>query len=280
MSSTIAVTGATGALGGLVARQLADLSPVLVVRNLKKAPAIAGCEVREAAYRDYELALRALKDVDVLFMVSAHEAQRRREDHRRFVMAAADAGVQHIVYTSFAGAGGDVGGATFTLVRDHSHTEAAIRGSGMEFTFLRDNFYLELWPHFFDHDGLLRGPAGDGAFAPVSRRDVADVAAAVLRQPAAHAGTAYTLTGPEALTLSELAERLTPILGRELRFEDESEEAAYAWRREKYGAEDWQLDAWVSTYTAIRDGSVGEVTDHVERVTGHSARTLEQALTE
>jgi len=277
MSPTIAVTSATGALGGLVARQLADLSPVLVVRTLKKAPAIAGCEVREAAYRDYELALRALMDVDVLFMVSGHEAQRRREDHRRFVMAAADAGVQHIVYTSFAGADTE---ATFTLVRDHSHTEAAIRGSGMEFTFLRDNFYLELWPHFFDHDGLLRGPAGDGAFAPVSRRDVAEVATAVLRQPAAHAGTAYTLSGPEALTMSELAERLTPILGRELRFEDESEEAAYAWRREKYGAEDWQLDAWVSTYAAIRDGSVGEVADHVERVTGHSARTLEQALTE
>jgi len=150
----------------------------------------------------------------------------------------------------------------------------------MEFTFLRDNFYLEVLPHLFDHDGVLRGPAGDGSFAPVSCRDVADVAAAVLRQPAAHAGTPYTLTGPEAITLTELAARLSPIVGRELRFEDETEEAAYAWRREKYGAEDWQLDAWVSTYTAIHDGSVGEVTDDVERVTGHPARTLEQALTE
>ena len=276
-SQTIAVTGATGAVGGLIAHQLADVSPVLIVRDPSRAPVIAGSEVRVAEYRDHESSVLALKGVDVVFMVSGHEAQRRREDHRRFVMAAADAGVQHIVYTSFAGAGA---GTTFTLVRDHEYTEAAIRGSGLQFTFLRDNLYLEVWPDFFDHTGAVRGPAGDGRFAPVSRRDVADVAAAVLRDPAAHAAAAYTLSGPESLNLTELATRLTPILGRQLRFEDESVDEAYAWRRQKYGAEEWQLDAWVSTYRAIRDGSFGPVTDDVERVSGHPARTLEQALTE
>jgi NAD(P)H dehydrogenase (quinone) len=69
------------------------------------------------------------------------------------------------------------------------------------------------------------------------------------------------------------------VLGRTLRFEDESVEQAYAWRREAYGAEDWQLDAWVSTYTAIAGGTVAEVTDDVRRVTGRAPRTLEQALT-
>jgi len=276
-SQTIAVTGATGAVGGLIAHQLADLSPVLIVRDPSRAPVIAGSEVRVAEYRDHESSVLALKGVDVVFMVSGHEAQRRREDHRRFVMAAADAGVQHIVYTSFAGAGA---GATFTLVRDHEHTEAAIRGSGLQFTFLRDNLYIEVWPHFFDHTGALRGPAGDGRFAPVSRRDVADVATAVLQDPAAHAAAAYTLSGPEELNLTELATRLSPILGRQLRFEDESVEEAYAWRRQKYAAEEWQLDAWVSTYRAIHDGSFGPVTDDVRRVSGHPARTIEQALTE
>ena len=277
MSPTIAVTGATGALGGLVARQLADVSPVLVVRDPARAPAIEGCEVRQAEYRDHESSLTALRGIDVLFMVSAHETQRRREDHRRFVMAAADAGVRHIVYTSFVGAGDE---ATFTLARDHGYTEATIRGRALDFTFLRDNLYQDVLPYFFDETGVVRGPAGDGRFAPVSRRDVADVVTAVLREPVAHAGAAYTLTGPETLTMSDLAERLTPILGRKLRFEDEAEEAAYTWRREKYGAEDWQLDAWVSTYLAIRDGSMADVTDDVERVSGHPARSLEQALTE
>jgi NAD(P)H dehydrogenase (quinone) len=69
------------------------------------------------------------------------------------------------------------------------------------------------------------------------------------------------------------------VLGRELRFEDETVDEAYASRRAAYDAEQWQLDAWVSTYTAIADGSVAEVTEDVRRVTGHAARTLEQSLT-
>ena len=104
----------------------------------------------------------------------------------------------------------------------------------------------------------------------MARADVADVAVEVLRDPAAHADATYTLTGPEALTLDEVAARAGAVLGRPLRFEDESVEEAYASRRAAYGAEDWQLDAWVSTYTAIADGSVATVTDDVRRVTGRA----------
>ena len=276
----IAVTGSTGAVGGLVARSLAGsdfrLDLRLLVRDPERAPDI-DCDVRVCEYADEEAAVAALRGVDVLFMVSASEARDRREQHRTFIRAAARAGVRHVVYTSFAGAGPD---ATFTLGRDHHDAETAIRESGMTWTFLRDNFYLDLLPLFADQDGVLRGPAGRGRVAGVARADVADVAVEVLRSPESHADTTYTLTGPEALTLDEVAARAGAVLGRSLRFEDESVEDAYAWRREAYGAEDWQLDAWVSTYTAIADGSVAEVTGDVERVTGRPARTIEQALRE
>ncbi|CAB4728448.1 unannotated protein [freshwater metagenome] len=126
---------------------------------------------------------------------------------------------------------------------------------------------------------MIRGPAAEGRVAAVARADVADVATAVLRDPAAHAGSTYVLTGPEALTLTEVAARAGVVLGRSLRFEDETVEEAYASRRAAYDAEDWQLDAWVSTYTAIADGSCAAVTADVERVTGRPPRTLEQALT-
>jgi uncharacterized protein YbjT (DUF2867 family) len=275
---TVAVTGATGAVGGLVARALADdfrTDLRLVVRDPSRAPDF-DTDLRVCTYADEEAAIAALTGVDTLFMVSAAEAADRREQHRTFVRAAATAGVGHVVYTSFAGASPD---ATFTLGRDHHDAEQAIRGSGMAFTLLRDNFYADLLPHFADESGVIRGPAGDGRVAAVARADVADVAVAVLHAPGDHAGATYTLTGPEALTMAEVATRAGAVLGRELRFEDEAEEAAYAWRRERYGAEQWQLDAWVSTYTAIRDGAVAEVTDDVERVSGHPARTLEEALT-
>lgn len=268
---TTAVTGSTGALGGLVARTLAEdlrTDLRLVVRDASRAPDY-DTDVRVCTYADHDAAVAALRGVDVLFMVSASESADRRGQHRTFVRAAADAGVRHVVYTSFAGAAPD---AIFTLGRDHADAEAAIRESGMAFTFLRDNFYLDVLPFFADAEGVIRGPAGDGRVAAVARVDVAAAAAAVLRDPGAHAGATYTLTGPEALTLGEVAARLG------LRFEDETEEAAYAWRREQYGAEQWQLDAWVSTYRAIRDGSVAEVTDDVERLTGRPPRSLEAAL--
>jgi uncharacterized protein YbjT (DUF2867 family) len=114
----------------------------------------------------------------------------------------------------------------------------------------------------------------------VARADVAAVATAVLRDPASHAEAAYELTGPEALTLTEVAERAGRVTGRALRFEDETVEGAWASRRAAYpDAPDWQLEAWVSTYTAIADGSCARVTDDVERVTGRPARSLEETLT-
>lgn len=270
----LALTGSTGAVGGLVAPALADLAPRLVVRDPSRAPDL-GLEVRRAGYADRDAAVAALEGVDVLFMVSAAEAEDRRDQHRTFIGAAAEAGVRHIVYTSFAGAAAD---ATFTLGRDHHDAEQAIRESGMTFTFLRDNFYADVLPYFADASGAIRGPAGTGRVAAVARRDVTDVAAAVLRDPAAHGDATYVLTGPEALTLSEVAERGGVVLGRDLRYEQETVEEAYAFRKAAYDAANWQLDAWVSTYTAIADGSCSAVTDDVLRLTGHPARTLEQAL--
>ena len=274
----LAITGSTGQLGGLVARDLlgSDLRTAarLLVRDPDRAPDY-DTDVRVCDYTDAASAREALDGVDVLFMVSAAEAEDRREQHRTFIAAAAAAGVSHVVYTSFAGAAAD---ATFTLGRDHHDAELAIRGSGMRFTFLRDNFYADLLPLFADEAGVIRGPAGDGRVAAVARRDVADVAVAVLRDPAPHVDATYVLTGPEALTLAEVAERAGRVLGRDIRYEEESVEEAYASRRAAYGAEDWQLDAWVSTYTAIADGSCSTVTDDVARVTGHPARTIEQAL--
>ncbi len=275
----IAITGATGAVGGGVARRLADLSPRLVVRDASRAPDLGG-EVREASYDDRSAAVVALAGIDVLLLVSAAESATRRQEHRTMIEAAADAGVRHLVYTSFVGAAPD---ATFTLGRDHHDAEEAIRAAaartGMAYTLLRDNLYLDLLPHFADAQGIIRGPAGDGRLAAVARADVADVAAVVLRAPEQHVRATYDLTGPEALSLTEVASRAGAVLGRPLAYAPETVEEAYAARRAGWpDAPDWQLDAWVSTYTAIADGSLAGVSDDVRRITGHPARSLEAAL--
>ena len=142
--TVLAVTGSTGALGGLVARALGPEVDRLVVRDASRAPRLEGDpEVVEATYADLDAGRRALAGVDVLFMVSAAESPVRREEHRTFIRAAAEAGVGHIVYTSFAGAAPD---AIFTLGRDHHDAEEAIRASGDDLDPAARQLLLRLLP--------------------------------------------------------------------------------------------------------------------------------------
>ena len=225
-------------------------------------------------YADRPGNVRALAGVGILLMVSASENAERLDEHRAFVDAAAAAGVRHIVYISFAGAAPD---ATFTLARDHFATEEHIKASGMAWTFLRDNLYLEFLDHMAGPDGVIRGPAGDGRAAVEAHTDIARAAVAVLLEPEAHPGMTYTLTGPEALTLSEAAAVGSEVTGRAFTFHDETVEEAYR-SRAAYGAPGWQVDAWVSTYTAIRAGELAEVTGDVQRLTGRRPISLREYL--
>jgi uncharacterized protein YbjT (DUF2867 family) len=163
------------------------------------------------------------------------------------------------------------------LARDHWATEEHLRASGLPYTFLRDNLYADFLPLMVGDDGALRGPAGEGRAAVVTQDDIADVAAAVLLSPAAHVDRSYDLTGPQALTLEEAAAVLSTGLRREIRYVPESLDEAYR-SRAGYGAPGWQVDAWVSTYTAIAVGELAQVTDHVEQLTGHPATSLADLL--
>lgn len=272
----LAVTGVTGTVGRLTAAALADAGVEfrMLARTPSKAPHLPGTVTLECAYGDAAQARTALAGVSTLFMVSAAENAERLREHYAFVDAAAEAGVEHIVYTSFFGAAPD---ATFTLARDHYATEQRIRETGMAFTFLRDNLYLDFVEYMVGDDGVIRGPAGDGRAAMVARADVARVAAAVLQHPEQHAGATYDLTGPEELTMAEVAETLSRGLGRAVSFHDETVGEAYE-SRKRWDAPAWQYDAWVSTYTAIRAGELAGVSDAVERITARAPLSLAELL--
>ncbi|MFJ9314385.1 SDR family oxidoreductase [Pimelobacter simplex] len=272
MTTTLAVTGATGGLGGRVARALAarGVAQRLLVRDPARAPQLPGATVARTTYDDRAAAVAALDGVRTLLMVSAAETEDRLAEHRAFVDAAAQAGVEHVVYTSFYGAAPQ---ATFTLARDHWFTEEHLRASGMAFTFLRDNLYLDFLPHMVGEDDVLRGPAGDGRLAAVTRDDIAASALAVLLAPGEHVGATYDLTGPEALTFTEIAAIIAAHTGRPVTFHDETVDEAYA-SRQRWEAPPWQYDAWVSTYTAVAAGELAGVTDHVARLTGRAPTGL------
>ncbi|GAA1324157.1 MULTISPECIES: NAD(P)H-binding protein [Brachybacterium] len=278
----IAVTGASGQLGGRVAALLAqavlgaDLR--LVVRAAERAPRIDGAEIAVATYGDLEACTAAFAGVETLLLVSAGESADRVDQHRTAVTAAAAAGVRHLVYTSFTGASSD---AEFTLARDHGATEDAIReaaeATGMRWTLLRDCFYLDVLQPWAGEDRTLRGPAGEGRCAFVAREDVAQVAARILAAPSAFAGRVLELTGAEAPTLGEVAARLTAATGLEHRYVDETMEEARA-SRAPYGAPDWEVEAWISTYTAIASGALAAVSGHVAEVLGREPLRLEDVV--
>ncbi len=273
---TIAVTGATGALGSRVAVRLAarKVKQLLVVRDLARVPAIAGVEavaMGPRGYRDQAALTEALAGCETLFLVSGREAAERVVEHAHAVRAAVDAGLTRIVYTSFLGASPD---ATFTFAHDHFATEQLIRESGLAYTFLRNSQYLDFVPLLVGEDGVIRGPAGEGRIAWVSRDDVADVAATVLAEGGAeHDGKTYDLTGPAAHTLAWAAEQLSAATGREIRFRDEGVQAAYA-SRAHLDAPDFELDGWVTSYVAVGTGELDVVADTVPRIAGHPAQDL------
>ena len=271
----IAVTGVTGGLGGRVARRLAERGATqrLVVRDPARAPELAGAEVATGSYDDAEGLRRAFDGTRTLLMVSASEAPDRQRLHANVVDAAVAAGVERIVYTSFFGAAPD---CTFTFGRDHWHAEEHIRASGLGYTFLRDNLYIDFLPLMAGPDGVIRGPAGDGRVAAVARDDIADVAVAVLLG-GGHEGRSYDLTGPEALTLAEAAEELSRAAGRPIRYQAETLEEAYA-SRASYGAPAWEVDGWVTTYVAIANGDLEQVSGDVAAVAGHPPVRLAEFL--
>lgn len=280
-TATIGITGVTGHVGGAVSGALEErgVAHRLLGRNPQRfdSRVAASDGLLESASLDFsdpERAAESMKGLQTVFLVSAAETAEREAQQLAMVGSLSRAGVERVVYTSFASPSPT---ATFTFARTHYATEQAIERAGLEHTFLRDNFYLDVLPLFAGEDRVLRGPAGDGRVAAVARADVADAAVAVLLDPQAHTRGAYTLTGPESLTMTEVAQILTRVTGQQYRYEAETVEAAHE-PRAVLDPEPWEMEAWVSTYTAIASGELAEVTQDVRELTGHAARSLEDVL--
>lgn len=268
----IGITGVTGKLGSYVPN-LVDkkgIASVHLARSPERAKVYASAEIRKMVYANTPEVVEALKGLDVLLMVSARENPERVKEHKSFLDAAKLAGVQHIVYTSFYGADEK---ATITLSRDHAQTEAYIKELGFTYTFLRDNFYLDLFIDIALENGEIRGPAGSGLVSAVARKDTSRIAAEILLNPKEWENQTLNLTGPEDLSMEEIVAHLSKETGNSIRYVDESLEEPYE-SRKKWPAQTWEYDAWVTTYTAIKVGEQAGVSTDVEKILGNPASSL------
>ena len=258
-----------------MARRLASAgkSARLIVLDTGRDADLPEMEVVEASYQDPASMRRALTGVHTFFMIPVHEAPDRVQQHVTAADAAVEAGVERIVYSSFVGAAPD---ATFTFARDHWHTEEHIRNTGLDFTFLRGNVYMDVIPWIVGDDGVIRGPAGDGRFAAVARDDIADVAVSVLLGEG-HSGVTYDVSGPERLTLHKVAQLFSRATGRDIAYHPETIEEAYE-ARSRYGAPDWEIEGWVTSLAGVAGGEMDVVSTTVGELTGHPPMGLAEFL--
>lgn len=272
----LAITGVTGKLGGQLARELsqAGISARLLARRPQAVEDLEHMTVHESYYDTSQTTIDSLTGADVLFMVSGRESANRLQEHKNLIDAAKIAGVKHIVYTSFYQAAAD---ATFTLARDHAATEVYIQEQGFTYIFIRDNFYMDFFVDLCREYGEIKGPAGSGKVSAVVRDDVVAVALTILKNPQNFDNQVLDMTGPECLSMAEIADIVGRAWKKNITYIEETVEEAYE-SRKAWPAEDWEYDSWVSTYTAIAKGELQVVSNDIENILGRPATSLREFL--
>lgn len=278
----VAVTGASGAVGGHAARLLAEDAGNEVVaicrRPPPESPASANLSAALADYADPDALQAALEGVERLVFISSDgPIAQVILHHANVIAAAANAGVSHIVALSGLDAAAD---SPFCYAVSYSYTERLLRQSGCPFSIARASVYSEFYLAVLAQacvDDRLRLPAADGKVSLISRQDVARSLVALTRAPPS--GTHHDLTGPEALDLPELAEHLARHQGRPIAYTPITFEQ-YRTDLVELGEDAWWTYVYPTFFESIRQQRWAAVSNTVERLTGEPARTLGSVLAE
>ena len=275
MNKPILVTGATGTIGREVIRCLAKKNAVVRagIRNAAQARTEFGESVELTTFDFEETGSypAALKDVEKLFILPPLIAN-QLDVTTALVDAAKSVGVRHIVKLSAVGADP---AARFTLGKWHGRADEYIRQSGLAFTVLRPNSFMQNFINYFPpRDGMIYLPWGNGKASFVDTRDVGAVAAEALTSQG-HEGATYDLTGPEALAVADVARILSTVSGREIRYVDVPEAAARD-AMQQAQIPQWQVDALLELHAINKQGLWDAVTTNVEKATGRPATNFAQ----
>ena len=271
----ILLTGAAGRVGRATVSALlgADVPIRVLVRDANKlSSSDPRIDIQVGDLSNTQTVQRALQGVErALLVMGNHPDQPFLE--RQFATLAADAGVTHLVKVSSMEAAAD---ARAVLPLNHYGTEQHIAASGMDWTFLRPNFYMQnllMYAESIKRSGAFALPLGAALTAMIDTQDVGEVAAKVLLEEG-HAGQIYELTGPELMDFHEVARRLGAVTGADLRYHDQSPED-FRMTLGRFIASAWQLDAVCELFAEIAAGSLERRTDTVQELLGRAPTPLE-----
>ena len=272
---TCLITGATGNIGTLVAERLIARGerPRVFVRDAAKAQERFGdkVEIFIGDLADAGTLTPALRGADALFLLnSGHDLAARDAIAAH---AAKAANVKHLVkLSSYDAREENVGTGVW-----HAQGEAAIRASGITFTFIQPTGFMVnalWWARSIQCEGVVRSSTGDGKIPFIHSVDIADVAIEALTSPE-HIGQSLAITGPEALSYSEMTAKIAGATGKPLRFETISDDDARL-QQVAWAAPPPLVEARLSIFRAIREGRLAAVTDTVARVLGRNPISFDQ----
>ena len=289
---SIVVTGASGLFGRATVAGLLERMPAGEIIAMTRQPAkladmaAKGVDVRQGDFDDPDSLERAFAGAQKMLLISASLVGKRIPQHRNAIEAAAAAGVEHVIYTSYVGRGDDQNASL--AVSDHRGTEKLLRESGRRWTVLRNTQYTEAVieaqaPHAL-RTGRWIACAGDGRMAQVTREDCVACAIAVLTTPG-HEDVVYNITGPELMSFRDIAAVISEIAERPIEYVVVDDEGMYAFfdslgiprdasKEEVVNGIPWSSDDMVSVERAIRLGQMEILTDHVQQLTGRRPQSL------
>ena len=224
--SNILVTGATGGLGkAVVDNLLKTVSPSgisVLVRDPAKAADLQaqGVTIKQGDYNDYASLVAAFAGVDKLFLVSGNDVPNRVPQHTNAINAAKEAGVKHVVYTSFQRKTEDGSSAAAFIAEAHLATEKLLKASGLTYTILKNALYLEVLPLFMGpvlETSTIYLPAGEGKVPYASRTDLGAAGAAVLTGTG-HENQAYELCSNTSYSFHDIARILSDLSGKTIQY--------------------------------------------------------------
>jgi NAD(P)H dehydrogenase (quinone) len=286
MSSKILVTGATGNFGKttidfLLKKGIAATNISALVRDEKKAEDLKakGITVKVGDYDSYDSLLKAFKGIDKLLLVSGTDLVNRTKQQLNAVKAAKEAGVKHILYTSFERKNESETSPIAFLAQSHIDTDNAIKESGMTYSIFRNNLYLEVLPMFFGEQVLEQGiffPAGETAAAYVSRNDLAEAVANVLVSEN-NESKEYQMSNVENYSIKSSADILSKITNTTVNYTNPSPEV-YSDVLTKAGVPGEYVGMFVGFGAAIEQGEFYADSTDLENLLGRKPVSLEDFL--
>jgi NAD(P)H dehydrogenase (quinone) len=286
----ILVTGATGEFGSkaidhLLKKGVRPYEILALVRDAGKAQNFKdkGIEVRVGDYTDPDNLVKVFQGVDKLLLVSSNDKQaieNRTAQHLNVITAAKAAQVKHVIYTSFVRKADFEHSAIAAFQHSHVQTETALKGSGMQYTILRNGIYLEMIPIFTGEKvaetGVLLFPAAAGTASFVLREELAEAAAHVL-STGGHENKLYELTNTQVVSFFDIANAVSNAFGKAVTYQSPSVDEFESILK-SFGVPDLYVGMFTMWASAIKEGALDVVDDTLERFLGRQPKTMLQFI--